>query len=126
MKDSAFFELEFYSLIVTTFILPMVIYVYMLKKASISRYHVLGYGVILVFLSVLSAFSLSHLHDLSLVTASLADDKLFSSEVSVALYIVPAIFGGVGINIISHVLIDHLQVAERTFAESKKHQLYDI
>lgn len=117
MQESAFFELEFYVLVVATFILPIVIYGYMLKTRSISRYHVLTFGVCLVGLSALNVFLLYHLHDIALASTSLIDEKLFASEISVALYMIPAIFGGIGINLISHVLIEHLKEAEKTFAQ---------
>jgi hypothetical protein len=45
-------------------------------------------------------------------TASLWDDRLFSSSVSVALYVLPVAFAGVGVNIISHVLLRQLTRAE--------------
>lgn len=44
-----------------------------------------------------------------------ADDQLFSSEVSLALYLLPALFAGIGVNIISHLLISHLEKAEELF-----------
>jgi hypothetical protein len=49
------------------------------------------------------------------LTPSLADDKIFVSEVSIALYLLPAMFGGIGINLLSHVLISHLYSAEKRF-----------
>lgn len=125
MNESAFLVLEFYGVLVTTFVLPVLIYIYMLKKRSISRYHVVVYGVVLVSLSALSAFFLSRLREMSLLSVSLTDEKLFASEISIALYIVPAIFAGIGINIISHVLIDHLQSAERRYAEAQIHSRQD-
>jgi len=51
---------------------------------------------------------------------SLADDALFVSEVRVALYLLPALFAGLGINVISHVLTTHLVAAEKRFAEQQK------
>lgn len=119
MKETVFFEIEFYALVITSFCLPVFLYIYMLRKRAISRYHVLGYGIVLVFLSVISAFFLSKLHDLSLFSLSLVDENLFASEISIALYIMPLIFAGIGINLISHVLIDHLRVAEQTFMNTE-------
>ena len=42
-------------------------------------------------------------------------DAVFVSEVRLALFLLPALFAGVGINLISHVLIRHLQKAEAQF-----------
>jgi hypothetical protein len=115
LENSAFFELEFYLLIGVTFIFPTLVYVYMLKKRSISRTHVLFYGIVLIFVAALSVFFLSQLHDIAKLSRSLSDDKLFASELTIALYLVPAIFAGIGINIISHVLIVHLEQAEKAY-----------
>ena len=49
-------------------------------------------------------------------TLSLADDMVFGSEISFALYLFPLMFGGIGVNIISHVLVTHLVAAEKRFA----------
>ncbi|MNV98981.1 hypothetical protein D3C71_1942950 [compost metagenome] len=48
-------------------------------------------------------------------TPSLADDAVFISELSIALYILPVVFGGIGVNLISHVLLRHLTEAEKRF-----------
>ncbi|MBR7799259.1 hypothetical protein [Undibacterium fentianense] len=119
MQESAFFEIEFYVLILLTFLLPIGIYWMMLKKRSISKIHVLAYGIVLVLLSALNVVLLRLLHDIAMKTPSLADEKLFASEISIALYVVPAIFAGIGINIISHVLIEHLKEAERNFSQDE-------
>jgi hypothetical protein len=49
--------------------------------------------------------------------SSLADDKIFNSEFSIALYLLPVLYAGVGTNLISHVLISHLKGAEQAFDE---------
>ena len=51
------------------------------------------------------------------------DDSLFVSEVRVALYLLPALFAGLGINVISHVLTTHLAQAEKRFAERHRRSL---
>jgi len=43
------------------------------------------------------------------------DNRLFSSELLVALYLLPALYAGTGINLISHILVTHLAKAERKF-----------
>ena len=48
-------------------------------------------------------------------TPSLADDAWFSSELTIALYLLPVVFGGIGVNLISHVLLHHLTAAEELF-----------
>ena len=41
---------------------------------------------------------------------------MFDSEVTVGLYVLPALLAGIGINVTSHVLIQHLTDAQRRFA----------
>ena len=53
-------------------------------------------------------------------SASLLDSSIFASELSVALYIVPIFFGGIGVNVVSHVLIRHLDDAERRFTAKRR------
>lgn len=48
------------------------------------------------------------------------DDKLFASELSIALYLLPAVLAGIGINVVSHILIHHLLDAEKRF--DREHQ----
>ena len=45
----------------------------------------------------------------------LADDAWFSSELTIARYLLPVVFGGIGVNLISHVLLRHLTEAEGRF-----------
>ena len=40
---------------------------------------------------------------------SLADDTLFASELTLSLYLIPALFAGIGINFISDRLIGHVR-----------------
>ncbi|MFZ6743132.1 hypothetical protein ACO0LC_07915 [Undibacterium sp. JH2W] len=51
------------------------------------------------------------------LASSLAEDTTFVSEGSPALYLLPAILGGAGVNIISHVLIKHLDEANKLFKQ---------
>lgn len=115
MKQSVFFETEFLLLILLTFVVPSGIYGYMLWKKSISRKTVLVFGLILLMISGISIFLLQLLKTMARNSPSLFDDKIFVSEISVALYLIPAIFAGIGVNIISHILISHLKVAEQKF-----------
>ena len=48
-------------------------------------------------------------------TPSLTDDAVFISELSIALYVLPVVFGGIGVNLISHVRLRHLSEAEKRF-----------
>jgi hypothetical protein len=50
---------------------------------------------------------------------SMADDKIFNSEFSIALYLLPVLYAGVGTNLISHILISHLKGAEQAFDQEQ-------
>ena len=46
--------------------------------------------------------------------------SVFLSEVSFALYLFPLMFGGIGVNMVSHALVNHPTAAESRFA--RKHR----
>lgn len=43
------------------------------------------------------------------------EDLYFASEVALALYLLPMVLAGIGVNLVSHVLVHHLAEAERRF-----------
>ena len=115
MSNSIFVEIEFFSLIVVSFILPVSIYIYMMWKKAISRKVVLLFGIILITISGVNVVLLQNLSEMATKTPSLLDDRVFTSELSVALYILQILFAGIGVNILSHILISHLADAEKKF-----------
>lgn len=120
MGDSIFIEAEFVGLAFFSFIFPIGLYSYMMWKKSISRYTVLAFGALLITIAGVNVVLLQQLAERAKATASLLDDRLFSSEISLALYLIPALFAGIGTNMISHVLIGHLADAERRFDQERK------
>lgn len=119
MSESVFVEIEFLLLVVCSIILPVGIYAYMMWKSAISRKTVLLFGCILIAISGASIFLLQRLAEMAKLSPALLDDRIFVSELSVALYLLPALFAGIGINTISHILISHLAEAEKRF--DRKH-----
>ena len=115
MTSSVFVEMKFWLLVTSSFVLPFSLYLLLLTKQIISRHTVLLLGFFLVFISGLDVYLLQSLAILAKQSSSLADDVIFLSELSFALYVLPVAFGGIGINVISHVLINHLVEAERRF-----------
>jgi len=93
------------------------IYGGLLAKRAISRATVLVFGFTLVIIAGGDIYLLQSLAALAKITASLADDTVFLSERSLALYLLPAMYGGIGINVVSHILLRHLAEAEREFLE---------
>jgi hypothetical protein len=120
VSQSVFLELDFYVLIAVSLLLPAAIYAYMMWKRALSRLAVFCFGLSLIVLAGVNVVVLRHLSELTRKTPSLFDDRVFASEVSLALYLVPALFAGVGINIISHLLVRHLTDAERRY--DREHQ----
>ena len=117
VSNSVFTEVSFWFMVAISVVLPFGIYVVMISKRAISRWTVLALGFTMVAIAAVNVYFLQRMASAAAVTPSLADDMFFVSEVRVALYLLPALFAGLGINLISHVLTTHLTAAERRFNE---------
>ncbi len=113
MSDTVFVEFKFWALIIFSIVLPACIYWRLLVARAISRFTVLLFGVVLVALSAIDVYLLQRLGTEAKLSSSLFDNSVFDSEVSLALYLLPALLAGIGINLVSHVLVGHLVEAER-------------
>jgi hypothetical protein len=113
MSDSVFFEMRFWLLVCLSAVAPTAIYAALMHTRSITRGAVVALGLCLLVISGVDVSLLQSLEKLARLSRSLGDDALFASELSMALYVVPIFFGGVGVNLVSHVLIAHLTDAER-------------
>lgn len=120
MRESVFVRFEFYMLIFVSVILPVCIYGFMMWKKAISRKTVLLFGVVMVAISAVNVVLLQYLAQMAKETPSLLDNRFFASELSVALYILPAVFAGIGVNVISHILIRHLVDAEKQYDKNRR------
>lgn len=116
MGDTVFVEVKFWLLAIFSLLAPVLIYGLLLKTRSISRGAVLVFGLVLVALAGIDVYLLKSLEIMARLSPSLSDDAIFSSEVSVALYVFPILLGGIGVNVISHILITHLHKAEHQFS----------
>lgn len=117
LSHSVFSELRFWLMVLVSIVLPFIIYTTLLLKRAVSRVTVLLFGFTLVAIAGIGVFMLQLLATGARASPSLADDVLFVSELSTALYLFPAMFGGIGVNMISHVLVSHLAAAERRFVD---------
>ncbi len=117
MKDTVFAELDFWVMTAVSLVLPFAIYGALMTKRSVSRSVVLSLGFTLVVIAGFGLWFLQHLQSAVHATPSMLDDAVFDSEVSIALYLFPLMFGGIGVNLISHILVEHLVGAERRFAQ---------
>lgn len=115
MADSVFLKVEFYLLIFFSLVLPAVIFATMLLKRALARSIVLLFGMLLLVLAGIDIVLLKKLAWLARTSLSSLDDGFFNSEMSLCLYLLPAFLGGVGTNVISHILIRHLREAEDKF-----------
>ncbi|MBO9650785.1 MAG: hypothetical protein J7605_19945 [Variovorax sp.] len=115
---SVFTEARFWLMVAVSVVLPFGIYGVLIAKRAISRFTVLALGFSLVAIAGVDVFFLQRLASTASATPSLADDVFFVSEVRVALYLLPALFAGLGINVISHVMTTHLTAAEKRFAQA--------
>jgi hypothetical protein len=115
MSPTVFVEARFWLLVVFSFVVPVAIYGGLLAKRAVSPVTVLLLGLALLVVAGIDVYLLQSLMGMAKTTASLVDDAVFLSEVSIALYLLPALLAGVGINLISHVLIRHLGEAEKRF-----------
>ena len=112
---TAIYEAEFFLLVLTSLLLPAGIYTTLLLKKSISQWTVLALALLLIGLSGVDLVLLQKLAEKAKLSASSFDDRLFVTELSMALYLLPAVFAGIGVNLVSHVVIRHLNRAERRF-----------
>ena len=115
MRATVFAEIEFWLLVVFSVVLPFCIYGILLAKRTISRGIVLSLGLTLVVIAGVDIYLLQKLATLAKLTPSLADDAVFLSEVALALYLLPVMYGGIGVNVVSHILVTHLAEAEKKF-----------
>lgn len=119
-NHSVFLEARFWFLMLGSVVLPFGIYAVLMLKRAISRRTVLLLGFALIAIAGFDVYVLQKLSQAAMRSASVLDDALFASEVSVALYLLPALFAGLGINIVAHVLNNHLDAAERRFREERR------
>jgi len=119
MGKSIFFDIEFILLVASSLVIPIAIYVYLFKKQAISRISILLFASVLIALSAVDVYLLQSLAASAKSSLSAAEDNVFSSGLSIALYILPAVFAGIAVNLVSHILSRHLDEAELEFRHKK-------
>lgn len=123
LNATVFTEVRFWALVLCSLVLPVAIFVTLFVRREFSKATVLGFGVLLILLAGVDIFLLRMLAAMAQATPSLADDAAFSSALSIALYIFPAAFGTIGLNMVSHVLMHYLQTKETRFEVHKAAQV---
>ena len=120
MDTSVFAETRFWLLIFLSLVLPFSIYAALFVKKAISRKTVMFFGFALVAIAGLDLYLLQHLANAAKLHPSLVANAFFTSELSVALYLLPAMFAGIGVNLLSHALVRHLVEAEKRFEDEHR------
>jgi hypothetical protein len=112
MIDSVFIKLEFLSLVFSSLVLPVIFIWVLVTRPRIPRKTIVAFGFVLVILAGLDVVLLQRLSDLAKSTVSFSDDVIFASGYTIALYVLPLIGAGLGMNLISHVLHSHIRLEE--------------
>lgn len=120
-----FFETRFLLLILFSLLLPAAIFGWLIVKRKISRITVMLFGLILIGLAGVDIVLLQSLASSAKASLSPLDDAIFASEISLGLYLLPAVCAGIGINVVSHVLINHLVEAEQRFDQEREFKRSD-
>jgi hypothetical protein len=115
MNSTVFTELGFWLLVLFSIAIPCALYAALLATRSVAKPTVLLFGLALVAIAGVDVYLLQVLSASAKLSPSLADDAVFSSELTVAFYLLPALFAGIGINVVSHVMVQHLVQAESTY-----------
>lgn len=123
MNQSVFVEFEFWLLVMFSVVIPVAIIWLCLTIRRVSRHHVLAVGLLLVAIAGVDIYLLQALKRRARETPSTADDVIFDSEITVGLYVLPALLAGIGVNVASHVVIQHLSDAQRRFDAHGQEQL---
>lgn len=108
-------ELELVLLVVFSLVIPAGVYAFLYGRLSISRWTVLAFAVLLIVLAGVDVGLLQSLTEKARGSPGLPGVQLFSDQLALVLYVLPAAFAGLGVNLLSHVLVNHLNEAERRF-----------
>jgi hypothetical protein len=115
MNHTVFVELQFWLLVLFSIVVPVGLVWMCLTVQALSRGTVLGIGLALVAMAGFDFYLLQVLAKMAKETPSTADDAVFDSEVTIGLYLLPALLAGVGVNVTSYILIQHLTDAQERF-----------
>ncbi len=119
MNQNIYYETELILLVIFSVVIPAGIYGFLYSRISISRWTVMAFAMLLVAVAGIDVILLQSISEHARVTASLSDNKAFWGQLSLTLYLVPAVFAGLGVNVISHVLTNHLNEAEKKFDQGR-------
>lgn len=93
------------------------IYLLLYLKKSTSPLVVFLCGIGLIFVSVVTLFKLGDISEMARVYLNPTGYKQVMTESRLALYVLPFLSAGVGSNLISHVLLQHLRRTEQIYRD---------
>jgi hypothetical protein len=108
--DSILIRVELWALILTSIAVPTAIIWHLVRVVRISRAFLIAYSLALMIISGFDLVLIKAIGALAQQTSSLADDRIFVSEYSLALYLLPLISATVGINLLSYTITRHLRI----------------
>jgi hypothetical protein len=114
LHPTASIESEFVALVVFSVVTAALIYCALWARQGISRSRALFFGVALIILAGVDMFLLRILANLARLSPSVFIGALFESEVTVALCLLPTLFAGTGINVVSHLVIQPMALDRST------------
>ncbi|HEX7646148.1 MAG TPA: GGDEF domain-containing protein [Noviherbaspirillum sp.] len=120
MTNSVFFQRDFFLLLVFSVFTPIAGYLYLFKRSSVSRRAVLLLALLLMVMAGADVVLIQSLAAAAKAAAEPIEKKIFSSEISVALYVLPLVSAGLGINLASHSLFRHLSESEENFERERQ------
>jgi hypothetical protein len=113
LSDTILVKAEFWALVATSLALPVAIIWHLVRAVRILRRVLIGYSILLMVVSGLDVILIKAIALLARQTSDLADDKVFLSEYSLALYLLPLITVGVGVNLLTYTITRHLRITSR-------------
>ncbi|MEI7435939.1 MAG: hypothetical protein WCL16_03915 [bacterium] len=118
--NSVYLQGEFFGLVVVSLLMPAILYVWLIRKRKVSRIAIVVIAIALIVLSGLDVILIKRLSMISKMTMDISDNLIFASEFSVALYMLPVIMAGIGVNLLTHVMSEHLIIAELEYDKTRK------
>lgn len=110
MSDTVFVRAEFWTLVLLSLALPFGVVVMLLKKTVISRAALIASAALFIALAGVDVGLLQHVKAMARDTPGLGDNAFFLSEYSIALYLLPYIGAGIGINLLTYAITQHLRI----------------
>lgn len=115
MDASVFVEFKFWLLICLSVLMPVFTFALRYRKAEATHLFVFMFGAVVTAVAGVDVYLLQTLAEASKAAPSLVDDAIFNSEISLSLYVISFLFGGIGVNFLSDAVTGHLPDAKARY-----------